>query len=131
MERRVLAGAAATLLVAVGGAVADFAVDADLVAVVLGAGLAGGLVAGALSRRAGHVAAGARAGAYGGALTFLGFVAVGAGQAVASGEFALLYLGFQSLLVALLVVPLHALAGAFAAAVGVRLRRAAGRQTAL
>lgn len=126
-----LAGAAATLVVAVGGTVADFAAAADLVWVVLGAGLAGGLVTGALSGRAGHVPAGARAGAYGGVLAFLGFVAVGAGQAVASGDFALLYLGFQSLLIALLVVPLHALSGALAAAVGVRLRRAAGGRTAL
>ena len=130
MERRVLAGTVATLLVAVGGAVADFVADADLVWVVLGAGVAGGLVAGALSGRPGHVGAGARAGGGGGALAFLGFVAVGGAQALAGGDLALLYLGFQSLLVALLVVPLHALSGALAAAGGVRLRRAAGRPTA-
>lgn len=131
MERRVLAGALATLSVAVGGAVVDFVVDGDLVAVVLGAGVAGGLVAGALSGRRGHVGAGARAGGYGGALAFLGFVAVGGGQTLAGGDLAMLYLGFQSLLLALLVVPLHAVSGALAAAGGVRLRRAAGRPTAL
>lgn len=131
MERRVVAGAVATLLVVVGGALAGVATGGDLVPVVLLAGLAGGLVTGAFSRRAGHVGAGARAGGYGGAAGFVCFVAVGATQAVLGGDLSVLYLGAQSLLVALLVVPLHALLGAAGAAVGVRGRRAAGFETAL
>ena len=43
-----------------------------------------------------------------------------------AGEFSLLLLVVQNLLVALLVVPFHALSGAAGAAVGVRLRRLAG-----
>ena len=130
MERRVLAGAAATLLVVVAGALASFFTEGDFVAVVLLAGLAGGMVAGGLSREAGHVGAGARAGGYGGAAAFVAFVAVGAAQAVVGGDLSVLYLGFRTLLVALLVVPLHAALGAAGAAVGVRIRRAAGRETA-
>lgn len=131
MERRVIAGAVATLLVVVAGAVANFATDGDFVVAVLLAGMAGGLVAGLLSRSAGHVGAGARAGGYGGATAFALFVIVGALQAVVGGDLSVLYLGFQSLLIAVLVVPLHALLGAGGAAMGVEIRRAAGRETAL
>lgn len=127
MERRVVAGAAATLLVVVTGALASFFTAGDYVAAVLLAGLAGGLVAGVLSPGAGHVGAGARAGGLGGAAAFLAFVAIGAVQAVSGGDLSVLYLVVRTLLVALLVVPLHTLGGAAGAAVGVRVRRAAGR----
>lgn len=130
MERRVLAGAAATFAVVVGGALVDFLTGEDFVVVVLGAGLAGGLVAGILSQAGSHVGAGARAGGYGGAAGFVAFVAVGAVQATFGGDLSVLYLGFQSLLVAVLVVPLYAVSGAVAAAVGVRLRAAIDRKTA-
>jgi hypothetical protein len=126
----VVAGAAATLLVVVGAALASVATEGDFVPVALVAGFVGGLLAGALSRDAGHVGAGARAGGYGGAAAFVGFLVVGAVQAVAGGDLSVLYLGAQSLLVAMLVVPLHALLGAVGAAVGVRGRRAAGFETA-
>lgn len=118
-----LAGAAGTALVVAGAAVAGVAIGADLVPVVLGAGLVGGLVAGLGSDAAGHVGAGARAGAYGSAAGFAGFVAVGTGQAILGGEFSILVVGIETLLIALLVVPLHALLGAVATAVGVRVRR--------
>lgn len=131
MDHRVLAGAAATLLVVVAGAVASFVTAGDYEAAVLLAGLAGGVVAGGLSRAAGHVGAGAMAGGLGDAAGFVAFVAVGAVQAVTGGDLSVLYLGLRTLLVALLVVPLHALGGAGGAAVGVRIRRAAGRPTAL
>lgn len=131
MERRIIAGAVATLLVVVGGAVANFATDGDFVVAVLLAGMAGGFVAGLLSRSDGHVGAGARAGGYGGAAAFALFVVVGAAQAVAGGDLTVFYLAFQSLLLAVLVVPLHALLGAGGAAMGVEVRRAAGRETAL
>lgn len=130
MERRVVAGAVVTLVVVVAGAVASFVLARDLVAVVLLAGVTGGLVAGVLSRTAGHVGAGARAGGYGGAAGFVGFVAVGAVQAVVGGDLSVLLLGLQSVLIALLVVPLHALLGAVGASVGVRIRRSAGLETA-
>lgn len=132
MERRVVAGAAATLLVVVAAAFANVALQADYVSVVLLAGLAGGVVAGALSPavEGGHVGAGARAGGYGGGAAFALFVAVGAVQAVVGGDLSVLYLGFQSLLVALLVVPLHAFLGAGGAAMAVSVRRRVGRESA-
>ena len=130
MERRVIAGAAATLLVVVAAAFANVALQGDFVAVVLLAGMAGGLVAGSLSRADGHVGAGARAGGYGGAAAFALFVAVGAVQAVVGGDLSVLYLGFQSLLVAVLVVPLHAFLGAGGAAMAVSVRRAVRGGTA-
>lgn len=122
MEARTLAGTLTTLWVAVTAVVADFLLAADLLAIVLLAGLAGGLVTGAWSTAPGHRAAGARAGAAGGAASFLGFVAVGAAQSVLAGTPGTLILGLQTLLVALLVVPLHALGGAVGAAVGLRIR---------
>ncbi|QLD90194.1 hypothetical protein HWV07_14595 [Natronomonas salina] len=131
MERRVIAGAAATLLVVVAGAVANFATDGDLVVAVLLAGMAGGLVTGLLSRSGGHVGAGARAGAYGGGAGFALFLVVGSVQTVVGGDLSVLYIGVQSFLVAVLVVPLHALLGAGGAAMGVAIRRAAGRETGL
>ena len=126
MERRVVAGAAATLLVVVAAAFANVAFQGDYVAAVLLAGMAGGVVAGALTpaSRGGHVGAGARAGGYGGGAAFALFVAVGAVQAVVGGDLSVLYLGFQSLLVALRVVPLHAFLGAGAAAMAVWTKRA-------
>jgi hypothetical protein len=131
MERRVLVGTAATWVVFVGAVLADFALEGDLVAAVLLAGLVGGLSAGLLSATPGHVGAGARAGGYGAAAGFLAFLAVGAVQSAVSGEFGVLLLGVRTLLIALLLVPVEALLGALAAPLGVRLRRAAGRPTAL
>ena len=119
-----------TAAAVVGSVVVDFLTDADLLAAVLLAGVAGGLVAGALSGRAGHVGAGARAGAFGGGGGFVAFVAVGVAQSAAAGEFSLLILGVQNLLLGLLVVPFHALSGAAGAAVGVRFRRLTGDGTA-
>ena len=129
MDRRTLAGTAVTAAAVVTGVVADFLAEADLLPLLLAAGAAGGLLAGGLSRESGHVGAGARAGAYGGAVGFLGFVAVGLGQSLGGGP-PVLVLGAQTLLIAVLVVPVYALSGAVAAAVGVRLRRAGGRETA-
>ena len=126
MQRRVLVGAAATAAAVVGSVVADFLTDADLLVAVLLAGVTGGVVAGALSEQSGHVGAGARAGALGGAAGFVGFVVVGVAQSAVAGEFSLLLLVVQNLLVALLVVPFHALSGAAGAAVGVRMRRPTG-----
>lgn len=126
MERRVLAGGVATALVVVGAAVASFATDADLVPVVLGAGLVGGLVAGLVSQAPGHVGAGARAGAYGGATGFVAFVAVGTVQALLGGDLSVLAIGLEALLVALLVVPLHAILGVAGATIGVRVGRLTG-----
>lgn len=125
MQRRIVAGAVATALVVVGAAVAGFVTGADLVPVILLAGLVGGLVAGLSSAAdaAGHVGAGARAGAYGGAAGFVAFVLVGTVQAVLGGDLSVLVVGVETLLVAALVVPLHALLGAAGAGVGVRLRR--------
>ena len=129
MERRTLAGTAATAVIVVGAAVADFLAEPDLLPLVLFAGAAGGLLAGGLSREPGHVGAGARAGAYGGAVGFVAFVAVGAVQSVVAGELSVLVLGAQTLLIALLVVPVHALLGVVGAAVGVRLRQLGGGRT--
>lgn len=131
MQRRVLAGGIATFLVAIGAAIADFLAEGDYVAGVLAAGLVGGFLAGALSRREGHLGAGARAGGYGGAAAFAGFVVVGGAQALLGGDSSVLLLGFETVLVGLLVVPLYALSGALAAAAGVRLRRVTGQETAL
>ncbi|WP_254838680.1 hypothetical protein [Natronomonas marina] len=123
MDRRTLAGAVVTAVAAVAAVVADFLAEADLLGLVLVAGLAGGVVVGALSRTPGHVGAGARAGAYGGGAAFVAFVAVGVAQSVAAGDLAVLVLGVQTLLIALLVIPVHALSGAVGAALGVRMRR--------
>lgn len=131
MERRVLAGGFVTVLAVVGVVLGSFLLQRDLVAAVLLAALPGGLVAGLLSRAAGHVGSGARAGAYGGLVAFLGFVVVGAVQTVIGGDFSILFLGVQTVLVAVLVVPIHAAVGAVGAAVGVRIRAATGRETAL
>lgn len=131
MERRVLAGGFATVLAVVGVVVGSFLLQRDLVAAVLFAAFPGGVVAGLLSRDAGHVGSGARAGAYGGFVAFLGFVAVGAVQTAIGGDFSILVLGVQTVLVAILVVPIHAVVGAVGAAIGVRIRRASGRETAL
>lgn len=126
MERRVLAGAVATALVVIGAAVAGVATGTDPVPVVLGAGLAGGLVSGVAAPDPGHVGAGARGGTYGGAAGFVAFVAVGGVQAIFGGELSVLVLGLEALLIALLVVPLHALLGAVGAAVGVRVGQIGG-----
>lgn len=126
MERRILAGAVVTAVVVVGGAIANFALDVDLVAVILLAGLVGGFVTGLLSAETGHVGAGARAGGYGGALGFVAFVTVGVVQSAVDGDISVLIIGFEALLIALVVVPIHALLGAMAASLGVRIRKAAG-----
>lgn len=131
MERRVLVGGFTTALAVVGVVLGSFLLGQDLVAAVLFAALPGGVVAGLLSREPGHVGSGARAGAYGGVVAFLGFVAVGAVQTVTGGDLSILFLGVQTVLVALLVVPIHAAVGAAGAAVGVRIRHAMGRETAL
>ncbi|MUV86474.1 hypothetical protein GJ631_07800 [Natronomonas sp. CBA1123] len=89
----------------------SFLLGRDLVAAVLFAALPGGIVAGLLSRESGHVGSGARAGAYGGIVAFLGFVAIGAVQTVLGGDLSVLFLGVQTVLVALLVVPIHAAVG--------------------
>lgn len=131
MERRVLAGAAATWFIFVGAALADFFLPGEFAAVVLLAGLAGGVVAGLLSDAPGHVGAGGKAGGYGAAAGFLVFLVVGVGQSVRSGEFGVLLLGVRTLLVGLLLVPVQALLGAVASPLGVRVRRAVGRKTPL
>lgn len=131
MERRVLAGAGATCIVFVGAAIADFFLDGEFAAVVLLAGLAGGLTAGLLSKTAGHVGAGVRAGGYGAAAGFLAFLLVGVVQSVLSGDLGVLVLGFRTFLIALLLVPVQAVLGAMAAPLGVRIRRAFGRETSL
>jgi hypothetical protein len=131
MDRRVLAGAAATCFVFVSAAVADFFLSDGFAPLVLLAGLAGGLVAGLLSAAQGHVGAGARAGGYGAAAGFLAFLVVGVVQSVVSGDFGVLLLGFRTLLIGLLLVPVHALLGAMTAPLGVRIRRAAGLETSL
>ncbi|WP_178916121.1 hypothetical protein [Natronomonas gomsonensis] len=131
MERRVLVGGFTTALAVVVVVLGSFLLGRDLVAAVLFAALPGGIVAGLLSRESGHVGSGARAGAYGGVVAFLGFVAVGAVQTILGGDLSVLFLGVQTVLVALLVVPIHAAVGAGGAAVGVRIRRAMGRETAL
>jgi hypothetical protein len=131
MERRVLVGGLTTAFAVVGVVLGSFLLGRDLVAAVLFAALPGGVVAGLLSRESGHVGSGARAGAYGGIVAFLGFVAIGAVQTVLGGDLSVLFLGVQTVLVALLVVPIHAAVGALGAAVGVRIRRAMGRETAL
>jgi hypothetical protein len=131
MERRVLAGGFVTVLAVVGVVLGSFLLQRDLVAAVLLAALPGGLVAGLLSRATGHVGSGARAGAYGGLVAFLGFVVVGVVQTVIGGDFSILFLGVQTVLVAVLVVPIHAAIGAVGAAIGVRIRAATGRETAL
>jgi hypothetical protein len=64
-------------------------------------------------------------------VAFLGFVVVGVVQTVIGGDFSILFLGVQTVLVAVLVVPIHAAVGAVGAAVGVRIRAATGRETAL
>jgi hypothetical protein len=130
MERRTFVGTVVTAAVVVGAVVADFVADPDLLPLVLFAGAAGGLLAGGLSRDPGHVGAGARAGAYGGVVGFVAFVVVGAGQSVAAGDLSILLLGVQTLLIALLVIPVHALLGVAGAAVGVRLRRLGSGRTA-
>ena len=126
MQRRVIAGAAATFLVVVVAAGISTAVGVNLATVVLAAGLVGGLVTGALSSESGHVGAGARAGLYGGAAAFVAFVVVGSVQSVLGGDLSILFLGFQTVLIASLVVPLHAVEGAVGAAVGVSVRRLLG-----
>jgi hypothetical protein len=131
MQRRVLAGAAATCSVFVGAAVADFFLAGEFASVVLLAGLVGGLVAGLLSKTPGHVGAGVQAGGYGAAAGFLAFLIVGVVQSVVSGDLGVLLLGFRTLLIALLLVPAQALLGAMAAPLGVRIRGAVGRETAL
>lgn len=131
MERRVLVGGFVTVLAVVGVVLGSFLLGRDLVAALLVAALPGGVVAGLLSGTPGHVGAGARAGAYGGVVAFLGFVVVGVVQTVIGGDLSLLVLGAQTVLVAVLVVPIHAAVGAVGAAVGVRIRNAAGRKTAL
>lgn len=131
MERRTLLGALATAAVVVGAATYGFLTGVDPVPVVLSAGAVGGLLAGALSASAGHVGAGARAGGYGAAAGFAAFVVVGGLQAVLGGDLSVLVIGVETLLIALLVLPLEAFFGAVAAALGVRLRRAGGLETAL
>ncbi|MCY4732047.1 hypothetical protein KY092_15910 [Natronomonas gomsonensis] len=131
MERRVLVGGFTTALAVVGVVLGSFLLGRDLVAAVLFAALPGGVVAGLCSRESGHVGSGARAGAYGGIVAFLGFVIVGAVQTVLGGDFSILFLGVQTVLVALLVVPIHAAIGAVGAVVGVRIRNAMGLETAL
>lgn len=117
MDGRVVIGATVTAAAMIGG------VFAGSVEAVLGAGAAGGAVAGLLSR-SGHVGAGARAGAYGGASGFVLFVLVGTLQSIAGGDLAVpAVIGAETLLIATVVVPIHALLGAVAAAVGVRIRR--------
>ncbi|WP_336136179.1 hypothetical protein [Natronomonas amylolytica] len=130
MQRRVLAGAAATWSVFVGAAVADFFLDGEFAPVVFLSGLAGGLVAGLLSKTSGHVGAGVRAGGYGAAVGFLAFLVVGVVQSAVSGDLGVLLLGFRTLLIALLLVPVQALLGAMMAPLGVRIRGALGRETA-
>lgn len=120
-----------TVLAVLGAVSGSFLLGRDLVAVVLVGALPGGVVAGLLSRGPGHVGAGARAGAYGGLVAFLGFVVVGAVQTVIGGDLSVLVLGVQTVLVAVLVVPIHAAVGAVGAVVGVRIRNAAGRETAV
>lgn len=123
MNRRVTVGAAVTFLVVVVAAGAGLVVGVNLANVVLVAGVPGGVAAGLLSREPGHVGAGARAGLYGGSAAFVLFVVVGSVQSVLGGDLSILFLGFQTVLIALVVVPLHALLGAIGAAVGVRIRR--------
>lgn len=131
MDRRVLAGAGTTCLVFVVAAIADFFLPGEYAPVVLLAGLPGGMVAGLLSTRPGHVGAGARAGGYGAGAAFLAFLVVGAVQAGVSRDAGVLLLGFRTLLVALLLVPVHAVLGAVSAPLGVRIRRALDRETPL
>lgn len=131
MERRVLAGAGTTCFVFVGGAVADFFLDSEFATMVLLAGLAGGLIAGLLSATPGHVGAGVRAGGYGAAAGFLAFLLVGVVQSFLSGDFGVLVLGFRTVLIALLLVPVQAVLGAMGAPLGVRIRRAVGLETSL
>jgi hypothetical protein len=52
-------------------------------------------------------------------------------QSVVSGDLGVLLLGFRTLLIALLLVPVQALLGAMTAPLGVRIRGAVGRETAL
>ncbi|MFQ3320460.1 MAG: hypothetical protein ACI8UR_000924 [Natronomonas sp.] len=131
MERRTLAGAAVTALVVVGGAAASRLIEGNAVAGVLFAGIAGGAVVGLLSKTPGHIGAGARAGGYGGAVGFGVFIAASGVLAVMAGDPSFLVFAVQRLLIGVLVVPLHTVLGAGTAAVGVRVRRAAGRETAL
>lgn len=131
MERRILAGAFATALAVIVVTFVGYNAERSLVAFVLLAGLLGGFVAGIFSRTAGHVSAGARAGGYGGAGGFAAFVLVGAVQAILDGDLSVLVLGFEVILIALLVVPLYAVSGALASGVGVRVRRAIVYETAL
>lgn len=128
MDRRVVAGGVVTAVVVATVAAADFVVEADLVVGVILAGACGGFVAGVLSDASGHVGAGARGGAYGGAAAFGLFVVVGLTQSVVAGDDVRLpaLVGFELLLIAVLVVPIHGLLGAVGAAVGVRVRRRLG-----
>ncbi|MES3517502.1 MAG: hypothetical protein PPP58_07545 [Natronomonas sp.] len=123
MRRRVLLGAAATFLVAVGAIVGGVATETNPVGVVLAAGLVGGFLVGVLSTQSGHVGDGARAGGYGGGVAFLGFVAVGLLQSLLDGDLSVLVIGVETVLIALVVVPIHAISGGVAAGIGRWLRR--------
>lgn len=116
MDRRVAIGATVAAATVVVG------VFLGSVEVVLGAGAVGGVVAGGLSQ-SGHVGAGARAGAYGGGAGFVLFVLVGTLQSAFGGDLLVpAVIGAETLLIASIVVPLHAIFGAVAAAAGVRIR---------
>jgi hypothetical protein len=131
MDRRLLAGGTVTVLAVVLVVLGSFLLQRDFVVAVLFAALPGGVLTGMLSRTPDHVGAGARAGAYGGLVGFFAFVVIGSLQTLLGGNLSVLVLGVQTILVAVLVVPLHAVLGAIGAAVGVRIRRASGRETAL
>lgn len=121
MDRRNQLGAASTALVVVMG------VFAGRIAVIFAAGFVGGLVAGVgvASDQAGPSGrAGAKAAAIGGAFGFLVFVAVGTLQSLATGDLSIpAVLGFQTILLALLVVPFLAILGGIGGPIGVRVRR--------
>jgi len=126
MQRRVIVGSVATFLVVIAAAGTGPVIGVNLASVVLAAGIPGGLLTGVLSRKPGHIGAGARAGLYGGAASFVVFIVVGSVQSVLGGDLSILFLGFQTALIALVIVPLHALEGAVGAALGVRVRRLLG-----
>lgn len=124
MDNRILVGAASTALVVVVG------VFVGRIAVIFAAGFVGGVMVGIRMfevpdgrSEPGPVGTGARAAAIGGACGFLAFVVVGTLQSLVSGDLSVpAVLGFQTILVAVLVVPLQAVLGAIGGSVGVRLR---------
>lgn len=130
MDNRILVGAASTAFVVVVG------VFVGRIAVIFAAGFVGGVVVGIRIVEGpdgrsvpGPVGTGARAAAIGGACGFLAFITVGTLQSLVSGDLSVpAVLGFQTVLVAMLVVPLQAVFGAIGGSVGVRVRSLASRQ---